>query len=106
MKESETAAASVAAGSRRNRLIILVVGAVICGLGYGAYWFFDARYFESTDDSYVNGDVVQVTSEVPGTVIGLHADDTQSVTRGQALLELDRADAEIALGNAEANLAS
>jgi membrane fusion protein (multidrug efflux system) len=92
-------------GSRRRRLTILALAVVICGVGYGAYWFFYARYFESTDDSYVNGDVVQITSEVPGTVIGLHADDTQNVARGQALLELDPADAEVALRDTEANLA-
>jgi membrane fusion protein (multidrug efflux system) len=52
----------------------------------------------------VNGDVVQITTEVPGTVIQLHADNTQFVTQGEALLELDPADAEVAVSNAEANL--
>ena len=69
------------------------------------YWFFDGRYFESTDDGYVNGDVVQVTSEVPGTVLALNVDDTQFVEAGQPLLELDPADAKIAEENAEADLA-
>jgi membrane fusion protein (multidrug efflux system) len=78
---------------------------VLCGAGYLAYWFLDARFFESTDDSYVTGDVVQVTSEVPGTVLALNADDTQLVRAGQILLELDPADAEIATANAEADLA-
>lgn len=63
------------------------------------------RYFESTDDAYVNGNVVQVTSEVPGTVVSLTADDTQLVNAGQTLLTLDPADAEIAEANAEADLA-
>jgi membrane fusion protein (multidrug efflux system) len=79
--------------------------AVICGVGYAAYWYVYARHFESTDDCYVNGDVVQITTEIPGTVIALHADDTQSVARNQPLLELDPADAEVASSNAEANLA-
>jgi membrane fusion protein (multidrug efflux system) len=78
---------------------------VLCGLGYAGYWFFDGRYYESTDDAYVNGDVVQITSEVPGTVIGLHVDDTQRVVAGQSVLELDPADAKIAEANAEADLA-
>jgi membrane fusion protein (multidrug efflux system) len=77
----------------------------LCGVGYLGYWFFDGRYYESTDDAYVNGDVVQVTSEVPGTVIAVHVDDTQPVQTGQPLLELDPADAAIALANAEADLA-
>jgi membrane fusion protein (multidrug efflux system) len=74
-------------------------------LGSGGYWFFDGRYFESTDDAYVDGDVVQITSEVPGTVISLHVDDTQLVKAGQPLLELDPADAKVAEANAEADLA-
>jgi len=74
-------------------------------LGYGSYWLFSARYYESTDDAYVNGDLVQITSEVPGTVIVLSADDTQGVKRGQNLLQLDPADAEVARSNAEARLA-
>jgi membrane fusion protein, multidrug efflux system len=92
-------------GSRGLRLIILALVVIVCGVAYGTYWLLDARYYESTDDSYVDGDVVQITSEVPGTVIGLHVDDTQSVARGQALLELDPADAEIAVRDTEANLA-
>jgi membrane fusion protein (multidrug efflux system) len=90
--------------SRRRGLIILGLVVVLCGTGYGAYWFLYACHFESTDDAYVNGDVVQITSEVPGTVIGLHADDTQFVARDQLLLDLDPADAEVAVKRAEANL--
>jgi membrane fusion protein (multidrug efflux system) len=46
-----------------------------------------------------------VTNEVPGTVLALNVDDTQFVKAGQALLELDPADARIAEENAEADLA-
>jgi membrane fusion protein (multidrug efflux system) len=92
---------------RARRLGLFGLGAVVIlsGLLYAGYWFFDARYFESTDDGYVNGDVVQVTSEVPGTVLSLNVDDTQLVEAGQSLLELDPADAKIAEENAEADLA-
>ena len=94
-----------AAGTRGRKLKLLAGVVAICAVGYAGYWYLYARYFESTDDCYVDGDVVQVTTEIPGTVIQLHADDTQSVNRGQRLLELDPADAEVAVSNAEANLA-
>jgi membrane fusion protein, multidrug efflux system len=94
-----------AGSSRRRNLKILGGVVIICAVGYAGYWYAYARHFESTDDCYVDGDVVQVTTEIPGTVIQLHADDTQSVARDQPLLELDPADAEVATGNAEANLA-
>jgi membrane fusion protein (multidrug efflux system) len=86
---------------------LLGIGAAVAlsGLGALGYWLIDGRYYESTDDAYVNGDVVQITNEVPGTVIALNVDDTQPVQAGQPLLELDPADAKIALANAEADLA-
>jgi membrane fusion protein, multidrug efflux system len=91
--------------TRRRALTGLAAVVVLCCVGYATYWFFDGRYYEATDDAYVNGDVVQITSEVPGTVIGLHVDDTQRVIAGQSVLELDPADAKIAEANAEADLA-
>jgi membrane fusion protein (multidrug efflux system) len=106
--DAPTAPAAVAppaAGSRRRNLKILAGVVAVCAIGYAGYWYRYARYVESTDDCYVNGDVVQITTEIPGTVIQLHADDTQSVARDQLLLELDPADAEVATSNAEANLA-
>jgi len=91
--------------SKRSRNLKILAGIVIfCAAGYASYWYWDARFFQSTDDCYVNGDVVAITTEVPGTVIQLHVDDTQSVARDQTLLELDPADAEVAVSAAEANL--
>jgi membrane fusion protein, multidrug efflux system len=90
---------------RRRSLIALGVLAILGAVGYGSYWLLSARYYESTDDAYVNDDLVQITSEVPGTVMALSVDDTQSVRRGQTLLELDPADEQVARSNAEARLA-
>jgi membrane fusion protein (multidrug efflux system) len=92
-------------GARRRGLLILGLVVAVCAVAYAARWWLVARHFQSTDDAYVGGDVVQITSEAPGTVIALNADDTQSVQRGQALVQLDPADANVAVGNAEANLA-
>jgi membrane fusion protein, multidrug efflux system len=91
--------------TRRRGLFALGAVVTLSALVYGGYWLFDGRFFESTDDAYVNGDVVQITSEVPGTVLALKVDDTQVVSTGQPLLSLDPADAKIAEANAEADLA-
>ena len=91
--------------TRHTGLYALGVVVLLGGIGYFMYWLLDASFYESTDDAYVNGDVVQITSEVPGTVLALHIDDTQTVKAGQPLLELDPADAQIAEANAEADLA-
>jgi membrane fusion protein (multidrug efflux system) len=65
----------------------------------------NGRFFESTDDAYVSGNLVRLTPEVSGTVIAVNADDTQIVHKGAPVVMLDAADAKIALANAEANLA-
>jgi membrane fusion protein (multidrug efflux system) len=81
--------------------IILVLAAI----GWGLYWLIALRHFETTDDAYVAGDVLQITNAVTGTIAAVHADDTQSVRAGDVLVELDPADERIAVAAAEAELA-
>src|SRR5215469_432827 len=94
------------ATSRRWRLLAGAGGAVaVVALVYGLYWAQVLRYHQTTDDAYVNGNVVQITPQISGTVVAIGADDTQFVKSGQPLVRLDRADAKVALDQAEAQLA-
>jgi membrane fusion protein (multidrug efflux system) len=90
---------------RRRLLIIVAIVVLVGALGYGLYWLLGARFYESTDDAYVGGDVVAITSREPGTILALDADNTQVVHRGQLLVELDPVAAKVALDAAEADLA-
>ena len=91
---------------RRWRLLAAVGGAVLSvTLLYGLYWAQVLRWHQSTDDAYVSGNVVEITPQISGTVVGIGADDTQFVKAGQPLVRLDRADARVALDQAEAQLA-
>jgi membrane fusion protein, multidrug efflux system len=92
-------------GTRRRWLIILGVSVLAVALLYAAYWFFYARFYIETNDAYVAGDVVAITSREQGTVLALHADDTQSVERGQLLVELDPVKAKVDVAAAAADLA-
>jgi len=92
-------------GKRKRMLLALTAAIVVAGIGYGVYWGMYARHFESTDDAYVAGNVVQVTPLVGGTVVSIAADDTQLVTAGQPLIQLDRADTQVSMEQAEAQLA-
>ncbi len=92
--------------SRRRRVLaLLTLGFVLMGAAALAYYLLVARYRESTDDAYVNGNVVQVTPQVVGTVIAVNADNTQTVEQGEPLVKLDPADARIAHQQSEATLA-
>ena len=91
---------------KRKRWLAIVIGAfAVIGIAYSAYWAIALRYLQSTDDAYVNGNVVQITPQISGTVVAIGADDTQFVHAGQTLVQLDRADAKVALDQAEAQLA-
>ncbi|AYQ86364.1 MULTISPECIES: EmrA/EmrK family multidrug efflux transporter periplasmic adaptor subunit [Burkholderia] len=107
MSEPQQQAAAPAAqnGKRKRMMTLLILAIVIAAIAYGLYYFLVARFHEETDDAYVNGNVVQITPQVTGTVIAVNADDTQSIRIGQPLVKLDPADAAIALQSAEANLA-
>jgi membrane fusion protein (multidrug efflux system) len=103
---SDTAAAEKPRNGRR-RFWFLILGVVVLAgaIAYGLYWFLYASHYESTDDAYVGGNIVAVTSRETGTVLALHADNTQSVKRGDVLVELDPASVDIAFEAAKANLA-
>jgi membrane fusion protein (multidrug efflux system) len=92
-------------GKRNQRLLVVAVLVGVSLIAYTAYYFLHSQYFEETDDAYVASDMVQITSEVSGTVASVHIDNTQQVAQGQALIELDPADAQIAVAAAEAELA-
>jgi membrane fusion protein, multidrug efflux system len=94
------------ANGKRNRILIVMI-ALLLGLGaaWGAYWGLYARFHQKTDDAYVAGNVIQVTPQVGGTVVAIHADDTDLVRAGSLLVTLDRTDAKVALDQAEAQLA-
>ncbi|NML97302.1 HlyD family efflux transporter periplasmic adaptor subunit [Paraburkholderia sp. RP-4-7] len=89
---------------RKLLLALLAATVVVAGAGYGAYYFTNGQYYQSTDDAYVSGNLVQLTPQVSGTVIAVNADDTQIVKQGAPLVTLDNADAKVALSNAEATL--
>ncbi|KVT52423.1 efflux RND transporter periplasmic adaptor subunit [Burkholderia ubonensis] len=108
MSDPQQNAASAQAqsnGKRKRMMTLLVAVIVIAAIAYGLYYFLVARFHESTDDAYVNGNVVQITPQVTGTVIAVKADDTQTVKAGDSLVLLDPADSQVALQQAEANLA-
>ena len=100
---SNTPAAQVS-GSRQKALTVVSL-VVLLGLAYGGYTWYQGRHEESTDNAYVQGNVIQITPQIGGTVTAILADDTDFVKAGQPLVQLDPADAKVALQLAQANVA-
>ena len=92
--------------SQRKKAIALFLGAALLGVGaWEAYHLAFGRYTEETDNAYVAGDQVVVSAQMGGNVTRVLVDDNQPVAAGAPLVELDATDAQLALTQAEAQLA-
>ena len=92
--------------ARRKKWMLALAGifATLATL-YAAYWFLIARHYEYSDDAYVSANIVQITPQVAGTVVAIAVNETDFVKAGEVLVRLDRTNAEIALQEAQAQLA-
>ena len=89
--------------SRRKLIVIAVVMLLAIG---AALFYWHSTFTEDTDDAQVDGDLYQVSSRIAGQVIKVYVEDNQEVKAGDLLAEIDPKDFEVALEQAQANLAS
>src|SRR5699024_2821986 len=92
-------------GKRKRPFAILAILVLVLVATYTVYWFVLARYHATTDDAYVQGNIVSISPQVSGTVVAINGDDTDLVHAGDVLVKLDQSNARIALDQAQANLA-
>ena len=93
-------------GKRRTLLLVIAAVFVLAGIAWYALYVFVFSLRETTDDAYVSGNQVGVSSQIAGTVTAVLADDTQLVHAGQVLVRLDPTDGEVALAKAKSTLAN
>jgi membrane fusion protein (multidrug efflux system) len=94
--------------AKRKKVIVLsVIAAVflLAGLAWLLLYIFVFSQRETTDDAYVKGDMVTISSRIAGTVIEVGVEETERVHQGQVLIKLDPVDARVSLMNAEGQLA-
>ncbi len=90
-------------GSKKP-LVILAIVLLLAAIG-GTIYYLHARNYESTDDAFVDGNVVQVSPKVAATVVAVHFTDNAKVTKGELLIELDPRNFQVAIEKAKAQLA-
>jgi membrane fusion protein (multidrug efflux system) len=103
-----TSAAAPAERPTRRRLPpawLMVVAALVVLAGGIAFWRYSAARV-STDDAEIEGHITPLSARISGTVHAVHAHDNEYVQAGTVLVEIDRADYEVALARAEAELAA
>ncbi|SFB20878.1 membrane fusion protein, multidrug efflux system [Collimonas sp. OK607] len=108
MSQPQKSVANPAAGNeKRHRKNLLSVSGVllIATLVYVGVYLISSQYREVTEDAYVDGNVVQVTSQTTGTVTNINVDNTDMIASGQVVIALNPVDADLALKRSAAQLA-
>jgi membrane fusion protein (multidrug efflux system) len=79
-------------------VLLLIIAAV--------FFYWRSTFTEDTDDAQVDGNLYQVSSRITGNVIKVYVNDNQQVQQGQAIVDIDPTDYQVALDQAQADLAS
>ncbi len=93
--------------SRRRHLIIVVgIIVLVVGLVVGSVYYWRSRFYESTDDAYVQGDPVAISARAAGNIVRVHVTDNQWVREDELLAEIDPCDYRVRLAKTQASLRS
>jgi len=91
---------------RKKGLSIFILLLLLIAIASAAYWFFFIKGFEETEDAYVSGNQVMVSSQVAGNISKINVDNMDPVQAGDVLLELDDTNAKLSFEQAKSNLAN
>ena len=95
-------------GTAKKRLhrTLAAGAALVVALVTGVYYFRFVAPYESTDNAFIEGNVIPMASQVPGRVAELLVKDNQAVKPGDVILKIDPRDYEASLAQARADLAA
>ncbi len=91
--------------AKRLRLVaLLLIPALI--VGGTLFWWFGRPGEVSTDNAYVKQDIVSIAGEVNGLVVAVNVHENQQVKAGDVLFRIDPTSYEVAIRQADAQIAS
>jgi len=93
-------------GNRKRKLVALVIFAAMAVIGAVAAYFY-VRYISThitTEDAFVEGNIHVIAPKISGTVKAIHVKDNQYVKTGEVLIEIDEADYDARVQEAESIL--
>jgi membrane fusion protein, multidrug efflux system len=90
---------------RSNRRYI-VIGVIVLLVIAAGLFYWHSTYTEDTDDAQVDGNLYQISSRIQGHVVAVNVSDNQMVKKGDVLAEIDPTDYQVAVDQAEADLAA
>src|SRR5713226_5991762 len=104
----KTAASGDSAGGHRPRLrsrrfwllaLLALAASAVAPFGWNYL-----QSYQSTDDAQIDGHIDPLSSRIDGTVIAVHAEDDDRVSKGELLAEIDPRDYEVAVEQARARV--
>jgi membrane fusion protein, multidrug efflux system len=90
---------------QRLRLPLMLAGPLVVLVAAG-YWYLTGGRYVSTDDAYVQAARVAISTDISGRVVGIDVHDNDRVTAGQVLFRIDQRPFQIAVEEAQAQLAT
>jgi len=94
------------AGRQKRRTRLIILGAAVLIVIAGVFLWRYLGSYESTDDAQADVHLYPVSARISGYVVKVNVDDNQWVEKGAVLVEIDPTDYEVALKQAQANLAN
>ena len=103
VQKTETPAAPANDHSGKKLIGIIILAVIVLG---SAFYYWRSTFTEDTDDAQIDGNLYQVSSRVSGQVVHVDVEEEQFVHKGDPIAEIDPKDLQVALEQAEANLAN
>ena len=101
-EQDKNAQHASAGWSKQKKFAIAAVVAIAVAASIGYYLY--SRHYESTDDAFLEGDIIQISPRVSGQILRVLVEDNQHVNRGDLIAEIDPADYAARLAEAQARL--
>jgi membrane fusion protein (multidrug efflux system) len=89
---------------RKRAAWLIGIGLAAIAAVAGGLYYLHSRHYESTDNAFIEGDVIQVSPRVAGQVLQVYVRDNQHVNRGDLIAEIDARDYQARAAESRARL--
>lgn len=96
----ETPPISSALPSTKRRIWVVVPFVFLLIFISGLVWWLEAQHYETTDDAFIDTQMVRIAPSIAGRVLHVVVKDNQDVQAGDLLAEVDPADFQVKLDQA------